>query len=246
MRMNARYKVVSFLLTFIAASIAFIGVTRIFEYGYAADVVILVLVGFLFIEAWRITQIDTYLSMIESRMKQITKISIDGWETYLRSLGSVGARPTRLLTIALIVLVVPIYTIFNSVASFLSDFAYLPVNQSWLPYIKLAFFIMWEIPIMYCTRKALPTPRDWAKATSASDSDTSTIPKESKTLLRDAFFFFSGIIVSFILQLFYDAIREEPFYQNIMSMTYWRSVLAISCGIIWVLMVYYLKKRGLE
>jgi len=70
--------------------------------------------------------------------------------------------------------------------------------------------------------------------------------KESKTLLRDAFFFFSGIIVSFILQLFYDAIREEPFYQNIMSMTYWRSVLAVSCGIIWVLMVYYLKKRGLE
>lgn len=46
MRMNARYKVVSFLLTFIAASMAFVGLTGIFEYGYAADVVILASVVF--------------------------------------------------------------------------------------------------------------------------------------------------------------------------------------------------------
>jgi uncharacterized membrane protein len=69
---------------------------------------------------------------------------------------------------------------------------------------------------------------------------------ESNRILENAFFLFSGIIVSFLLQLFYDSIREEPIYQNMMSTSYWRAVLAIICGILFALMVYVLKKRGLK
>lgn len=182
MRMNARYKVVSFLLTFIAASMAFVGLTGIFEYGYAADVVILASVVFLFVEGWRMLHLDAYLSIIERRIKEMTKISTDGWETYLRSLGSEGEKPTKWLSIALVVLIAPIYTIFNYVASFLSGLAILTVNESQLLTIRWAFFILMEIPIMICIFKALPIYKAWTKAvpaTLALDAEPNKMSKES-------------------------------------------------------------------
>jgi len=66
----------------------------------------------------------------------------------------------------------------------------------------------------------------------------------SKAFLRDFYLFWSGIIVSFLLQLFYDAIREDPFYQRMMPMAYWRGVLAVSCGIAWFLVYYFIKRTG--
>lgn len=177
MRMDARYKVITFLLTFIAASMGFIGLTRIFEFGYAADIVILASVIFLFVEGWRILHLDTYLCMIEKRIKEITKISIDGWETYLRSLGSEGEKPTKWLYTALVLLIAPIYTIFNFVASFLSAFAIpsflssfviLNLCESQLLIIRSGSFILMEVPMLICIYKAHSSYKAWAKAVSVA------------------------------------------------------------------------------
>lgn len=170
MRMDGRYKVVAFLLTFIAASMGFIGLTGIYEFGYAADMVILASIIFLFVEGWRILHLDAYLGIIEKRMKEITKISIDGWETYLRSLGSEGSKPTKWLFIALVILFTSIYTFFNLVASFLSSFTFLSsfvileLCESQLLIIRSAFSIVVEIPVLICIYKAHSSYKAWAKA----------------------------------------------------------------------------------
>jgi len=247
MRMNARYKIVSFLLTFMAASMAFVGLTRIFEYGYAVNVVILASVVFLFVEGWRILQLDAYLSTIERRIKEMTKISTDGWETYLRSLGSEGEKPTKWLSIALVALIAPIYTIFNYVASFVSGFTILTVNESQLLTIRWAFFILMEIPIMYCIFKALPNYKAWAKAVSAtltSNPEPSKMSKESKVTMKDMLLLVEGILIAFIIQLFYDTLREEPLYKNLLPIQYWRSILAVICGIFAFLILNYFKKHS--
>jgi hypothetical protein len=66
----------------------------------------------------------------------------------------------------------------------------------------------------------------------------------SKAFLRDFYLFWSGITLSFLLQLFYDAIREDAFYQSIMPMVYWRGVLGIGCSVVWVLVYYIIKRTG--
>jgi hypothetical protein len=70
--------------------------------------------------------------------------------------------------------------------------------------------------------------------------------KVSKTELREAYYLFSGVILSFALQLLYDILREDPFYQNIMPIGLWRVVLVVGCGILFFLMVRYLRGKGLD
>lgn len=36
---------------------------------------------------------------------------------------------------------------------------------------------------------------------------------------------------AFMLQLFYDSVREEPIYQNLLPRQYWRAILSVTVGI---------------
>ena len=69
------------------------------------------------------------------------------------------------------------------------------------------------------------------------------MPKKLKIFARDFYLFVSGIILSFLLQLIYDSMREEPFYQNIMPISHWRFVLALVCLIVFILIFYYSEKN---
>jgi hypothetical protein len=69
------------------------------------------------------------------------------------------------------------------------------------------------------------------------------MPKKQKVSMNDMILLFMGILLSFMLQLLYDVLREEPFYQSIMSASYWRAFLTVICAIIIYLMLRYWKKQ---
>jgi len=68
--------------------------------------------------------------------------------------------------------------------------------------------------------------------------------EETRLNKKDVVLLLSGVLLGLLLQLVYDAFREEPIYQNIMSTSYWRSILAIICAIAIILMLKYALKES--
>jgi len=100
-RMKARYTVVAFLLTFISASVGFVSISRVFEYGFIAELVLFSGVIFLMVESWRILQLDSYLSSIQTRISSLLQLELNGWETYLRKMKK-GRRPNKWLLVGFV------------------------------------------------------------------------------------------------------------------------------------------------
>ena len=165
-RMKARYTVVAFLLTFVSASVGFVGVSKVFEYGFIADLVIFSGVIFLMVESWRILQLDTYLSSIQTRINSLLNLELNGWEAYLRKMKH-GKRPNKWLLVGFAVLFVPVYTAFNIMSSFYSDFSYLSVCSSVvLPVfaetvLRFVLSILMEMPVVYCLYQAYSGHKSW-------------------------------------------------------------------------------------
>jgi len=68
--------------------------------------------------------------------------------------------------------------------------------------------------------------------------------EKSRLTPKDLILLLSGVMLGFLLQLLYDTFREEPLYQSIMPTSYWRSLLAIICGLLIIVMLSYALKRG--
>lgn len=73
---------------------------------------------------------------------------------------------------------------------------------------------------------------------------TNALKELGRLSRKDLLLLLSGVLLGLLLQLLYDAFREEPFYQNIMPSSYWRSLLAIICGISVILLLNYALKQG--
>lgn len=188
--MAARYKVIAFLITFAPASMAFIGATSIFIYGYIANLVIFAAVILLLVENWRIIQLDNYLFLVDRSIQEIQKIQLDGWETHLRKLGAEGRKPTKWFLIGLIVFFVPVYTLFNAMASFLSDFSILGLCESQILFFSSILFILVEIPVsLFCIYHAYRGYKGWVKAVALNwsvFSERDISPSITKELLYTA------------------------------------------------------------
>lgn len=70
------------------------------------------------------------------------------------------------------------------------------------------------------------------------------LSNNSKVSVKDLLLLIQGVLVAFILQIFYDTLRESSFYQNIAPIEVWRVVLAVICGILVLLIFRYFKKNG--
>lgn len=70
------------------------------------------------------------------------------------------------------------------------------------------------------------------------------MPRKPKLTTKEMLLLIEGILIAFLLQLFYDTLREDPFYQSIMPIPYWRSLLAIICGALTIVMLRYVVKQG--
>ena len=71
------------------------------------------------------------------------------------------------------------------------------------------------------------------------------IPEENnKVNTKDMVLLAEGILIAFILQLFYDALREDSFYKNLLPIQGWRSILVVICGFFAYLGMRYLKKHS--
>jgi len=109
-------------MSFTPASIAFIGVTSIFEYGFIAAIVILGAVFLLLVESLRLLQLHGYCALIEQKIDETAETSIKGWEIHLGELRKEGSRPLKLTLVSYIILFGVPYSVFNFIASFLPNF----------------------------------------------------------------------------------------------------------------------------
>jgi len=91
----------------------------------------------------------------------------------------------------------------------------------------------------------LPSLKQLVDAKEANKDETKQeLSNGSKLNVKNLLLLIQGILIAFILQLFYDTLREVPFYQNIAPTEVWRSVLAIICGIFVLLIFRYFKKHS--
>jgi len=65
----------------------------------------------------------------------------------------------------------------------------------------------------------------------------------SKLDVKNLLLLIQGILIAFILQIFYDVLQEAPLYQSIAPTDVWRSVLAVICGILVLLIFRYFRKN---
>ena len=96
-----------------------------------------------------------------------------------------------------------------------------------------------EIDITKKTEKA-----EKVKKISDEQMNVKELSNGSKFNMKDLLLLIQGVLIAFILQIFYDTLREAPFYQNIAPTEVWRSVLAVICLICFVLIFHYFKKHS--
>ena len=143
----------------------FIALTNIFEYGYLANTVILGSAFLLLVESFRMLQLHHYCAIIEKRIDKTAKMSIEGWETHLRKLGTEGSGPTKWLLVSFVILFGGPFTIFNFLASFMSSFWILGLHTNELSIIRYGFFILAEFPaLLFFVRQAYLGFKGWAKS----------------------------------------------------------------------------------
>jgi hypothetical protein len=66
--------------------------------------------------------------------------------------------------------------------------------------------------------------------------ETSKQAKREFTV-KDGYLLLIGVLLSFMMQLAYDSIREEPLFRSIASITNMRAILAVICAVVifWML-----------
>lgn len=65
----------------------------------------------------------------------------------------------------------------------------------------------------------------------------------SRLTRKDMYLLLEGVLIAFLLQMLYDTLREEPFYQNLLPIQYWRTILTLIIGFFAFLILYYLNKN---
>ena len=65
------------------------------------------------------------------------------------------------------------------------------------------------------------------------------MPRKPQFTRKDAYLLIIGVLLAFMVQLFYDSFREAQTYQNLIPMRYWNVILA---AVVAIFAVWLLKK----